>query len=142
MPNNNRLRDHQANERTFLAWLRTAIALIGFGFAIARFGIFLSKLQAAFTHQNTPSPSFLRSEIIGVALVSIGIVLIPLSLWRYNQVFRQIELEDYRPNRLLIWLTAGVVIILGSLTIPLILWRQLPNTQSPRSSDTYPTKSQ
>jgi uncharacterized membrane protein YidH (DUF202 family) len=37
MPNIDRQREHQANERTFLAWLRTSIALIGFGFAIARF---------------------------------------------------------------------------------------------------------
>lgn len=34
-----RQREHQANERTFLAWLRTSIALIGFGFAIAHFGL-------------------------------------------------------------------------------------------------------
>jgi len=38
MSNIDRQREHQANERTFLAWLRTSIALIGFGFAIARFG--------------------------------------------------------------------------------------------------------
>jgi putative membrane protein len=36
-----RLREHQANERTFLAWLRTSITLIGFGLAINRFGLFL-----------------------------------------------------------------------------------------------------
>ena len=40
-----RQREHQANERTFLAWVRTSIALIGFGFAIARFGIFLRQLE-------------------------------------------------------------------------------------------------
>ena len=46
-----RQREHQANERTFLAWLRTSIALIGFGIAIARFGLFLRQLQVAVTHQ-------------------------------------------------------------------------------------------
>ena len=40
-----RQREHQANERTFLAWLRTSLALIGFGFVIARFGLFLRELQ-------------------------------------------------------------------------------------------------
>jgi putative membrane protein len=38
-PQVDRQREHQANERTFLAWLRTSVALIGFGFAIARFSI-------------------------------------------------------------------------------------------------------
>jgi amino acid transporter len=44
-----RQREHQANERTFLAWLRTSIALISFGFAIARFGLFLRQLGLVIT---------------------------------------------------------------------------------------------
>ncbi len=54
-----RQREHQANERTFLAWLRTSIALIGFGFVIARFGLFLHELQTTVTYQNPPTPSFM-----------------------------------------------------------------------------------
>jgi putative membrane protein len=49
--NIDRIREHQANERAFLAWLRTSLALIGFGFAIARFSIFLRQLQASVTQQ-------------------------------------------------------------------------------------------
>lgn len=111
-----RQREHQANERTFLAWLRTAIALIGFGFAIARFGLFLRELQSALTHQDASSPSFLSSQGIGVVLVMTGIVVIPLSVWRYNRVFWQIERNDYR-------VTAGVVTLLGLVSLPL-MWRQ------------------
>ena len=37
-------RDHMANTRTLLAWLRTGIALIGLGFVVARFGLFLQQL--------------------------------------------------------------------------------------------------
>lgn len=40
-----RQREHQANERTFLAWLRTALSLIGFGFAIARFNLFCGSFR-------------------------------------------------------------------------------------------------
>jgi hypothetical protein len=53
MSNIDRQREHQANERTFLAWLRTSIALIGFGFAIARFGLFLRQLT---NHSYQPKP--------------------------------------------------------------------------------------
>ena len=42
-----RFRDHAANERTMLAWLRTGIALMAFGFAIARFALFLRQLTEA-----------------------------------------------------------------------------------------------
>jgi putative membrane protein len=47
----NRQRDHQANERTFLAWLRTALALIGLGFAISRFGLFTRQMQYTLTNK-------------------------------------------------------------------------------------------
>ncbi len=121
-PQIDRQREHQANERTFLAWLRTSIALISFGFAIARFGLFLRQLQAALTKQVAPPPSFLNSENLGVALVVFGIVALALAAWRYNQVFWQIEHGSYQTNRLLVWIMTGVVIILGTLSIPLVLW--------------------
>lgn len=128
-----RQREHQANERTFLAWLRTAIALIGFGFAIARFGLFLRELQAAVMRQDVAPTSFLSSQNVGVVLVVTGIVIIPLSVWRYNRVFWQIERNDYQPNRFLVWVTAGIVTVLGLLSLPLMLWRQA-QTIPPRQS--------
>ncbi|MEM9945649.1 MAG: DUF202 domain-containing protein, partial [Cyanobacteria bacterium P01_D01_bin.36] len=59
-----RQREHQANERTFLAWLRTSISLIGFGFAIARFGLFIQQLEAIETDNPTVA-SFFNSRLIG-----------------------------------------------------------------------------
>ena len=118
-----RQREHQANERTFLAWLRTSIALIGFGLTISRFGLFLQELQTNFTSQSNITHSFISSQTIGVSLVIVGIVVIILAVWRYNQVFQQIEQANYQPNRLMVWITAAIVIILGLLSIPFLLWR-------------------
>ncbi len=118
-----RIREHQANERTFLAWLRTSLALIGFGFAIARFSLFLRQLQATITQQEPVQHPFFNSETLGVTLVMFGIVVIALAAWRYNRIFLQIEQENYRPNRLLVWLLTVVVMVLGTLSIPLVLWR-------------------
>ena len=127
-----RQREHQANERTFLAWLRTSIALIAFGFAIARFGLFLRQLQVSLTQQEPPTHPIFNSENLGFILVIFGIATIALAAWRYNQVFHQIERGDYRPNRLMVWMMTAAVMILGTLSIPLILWREskpssLPN---------------
>ncbi len=118
-----RQREHQANERTFLAWLRTSIALIGFGFALARFGIFLRQLQGAVTQQQTTVHPLFNSETLGVSLVIFGIITIALAAWRYNQVYWQIEQSNYRPNRLIIWFTTALMMILGTLSIPLLLIR-------------------
>ena len=123
-PKIDRQREHQANERTFLAWLRTSIALIGFGFAIARFGLFLRELQSAVTGRDTATHSIISSEDLGFTLVLIGIILIPLSAWRYNKVLRQIENSDYQASRFMVFLTAIIVMVLGVLSIPFVLLRQ------------------
>lgn len=119
----NHQQEHQANERTFLAWLRTSIALIGFGFALARFGIFLRQLQGAVTNQEATAPPIVNSEMLGVSLVIFGIIVIALAARRYNQVYWQIEQRNYQPNRFMIWLTTAVIVILGMLSIPLLLLR-------------------
>ena len=125
--NPNRQRDHQANERTFLAWLRTSVALIAFGFAIARFGLFARQLESAISGQIQTVPPLFNSENLGVALVIIGILLMSVSAWRYNQVYWQIEHNDFRPSRMVIWVMTVIVTALGVLSIP-ILVRRVPET--------------
>ncbi len=135
-----RQREHQANERTFLAWLRTSIALIGFGIAIARFGLFLRQLHTAVTQKPVAINVIFNSENLGISFVIFGIITISLAAWRYNQVFWQIERGDYRPNRWLVWIMAGVVTILGSLSIPLVLWRD-SSISPPIDDSKLPSKS-
>ncbi len=126
-----RQREHQANERTFLAWLRTSIALIGFGFALARFGVFLHQLQTAVTQRESVSSPVFNSENLGVSLVIFGIAVIALAAWRYNRVYWQIEQGNYQPDRLMIWLTTVIVMTLGILSIPLLLLRdKVPSSPS------------
>ena len=137
-PKIDRQREHQANERTFLAWLRTSIALISFGFAIARFGLFLRQLSTAITRKQAPLHPFLNSENLGVSLVIFGIIAILLAAWRYNQVFWQIERGNYKPNRTMVWLLTVVVMILGTLSIPLVLFReQVPISPASAPSQPY-----
>ncbi|WP_009634435.1 YidH family protein [Synechocystis sp. PCC 7509] len=136
-----RQREHQANERTFLAWLRTSIALIGFGIAIARFGLFLRQLHVAVTQKPVATYPIFNSENLGVSLVIFGIIVISLAAWRYNQVFWQIERGNYRPNRWLVWMMAGVVTVLGSLSIPLVLWRDSSSISPPIDDTKLPLKS-
>ncbi|MBV5260495.1 DUF202 domain-containing protein [Synechococcus moorigangaii CMS01] len=122
LPKIDRQREHQANERTFLAWLRTSIALIGFGFAIARFGFFIRQLEETIT----PPPPFAwpqlaSSETIGVTFATAGILIIALALWNYHQHFQQIERGNYQPNRWMITVTALVAMVLGALSLVLML---------------------
>ncbi|MBD2090122.1 DUF202 domain-containing protein [Microcoleus sp. FACHB-1515] len=123
-----RQREHQANERTYLAWLRTSISLIAFGFAIARFGLFLRQMQP---QAMTTLP---RSELLGMSLIGLGIATIGLAAWQYNRAYWQIERGNYRPTRWVIWMITIVVILLGSLSLPLLL----PPDQPPPPSGREP----
>ncbi len=135
IPKIDRQREHQANERTFLAWLRTSIALIGFGFAIARFGLFLRQLSFTLTKQQPlPHPVF-SSENLGIALVIFGIITIVFAVWQYNRVFWQIEKGDYKPMRWMVWVMAGIVIFFGVFSVPLLYMR---DKVYPRRSESQP----
>ncbi|HEY9707044.1 MAG TPA: DUF202 domain-containing protein [Oculatellaceae cyanobacterium] len=116
-----RLREHQANERTFLAWLRTSITLIGFGLAINRFGLFLREKQSTVGEQEIPDFSVIGSQILSIGLVIFGIIIIVLAVWRYNRVFRQIEQDDFQPSRFLVWIAAGLIILIGIFSTSFLL---------------------
>ena len=62
-----------AAERTLLAWIRTGVALMAFGFAIARFGLFLRQMQAARTA--TTAHGIWGSPLTGVVLIALGILV-------------------------------------------------------------------
>ena len=61
-----------AAERTFLAWIRTGLALMGFGFVVARFGLFLREIAAM---QGGPPPPAGLSRWFGIGLIALGVLL-------------------------------------------------------------------
>jgi putative membrane protein len=103
--------------------------LIGFGFAIARFGLFLQEFQSA----NESNASAANSQLLGLGLVVSGVAVIVLAGWRYNQVFHQIERGAYRPSRWTIWVLTVLVTFLGLLSIPLLQGQRSPSNASKSS---------
>ncbi len=89
------IRDYLAAERTLLAWIRTGLALMGFGFVVARFGLFLQELQVA---QRIPSlQSYGLSLWFGVALIAMGVGVNLLSAWRHTRLIQELNLGE-EPN--------------------------------------------
>jgi putative membrane protein len=64
--------DYLAAERTFLAWIRTGLALMGFGFVVARFGLFLRELARTTIASNHRFESSGVSIVVGTSLLLIG----------------------------------------------------------------------
>ena len=86
---NSLFRDHAANERTLLAWVRTGVALMAFGFAIARFGLFLREMAAIPNIANAPKS--LGSGWFGVAMVVLGLVTNMAATVRYLRIRRALD---------------------------------------------------
>lgn len=109
------LRDRLANERTLLAWLRTAIALMGFGLVVARFGRFLKTMVAM---QTGPSANDLalhsdRSHIIGAGLLLLG-AAVALCGWQRTHAYgRIIDPHGGGPSQRVLGATAIMVAALG-----------------------------
>lgn len=90
-----RIRDHFANERTYLAWLRTGIATIGLGFVVAKFGLAIRELTGI---SAIPETSYHLSSYIGIALTVAGGLMILLAYQRFKTDQERIESGSYEPS--------------------------------------------
>jgi putative membrane protein len=89
-------RDHAANERTFLAWVRTAIAVMAFGFLIERFDLLL---KAAGLSSHTPAPEgYNFGKLAGVSAVIMGSAMFSLAIIRFAKTAKDIDSDDERPG--------------------------------------------
>jgi putative membrane protein len=82
-------RDFFAAERNFLAWIRTGLALMGFGFVVARFGLFLQELRIAAPQLATRSHGV--SIWSGTSMIVLGVAVNVFASWRHVQVVRQLN---------------------------------------------------
>ncbi len=87
--------DHLANERTFLAWIRTGLATITFGFVVERFGLLLRELGVKGTL--VPVISVHYSSLIGVTLTLLGVLMIAVALVNFLHIRRAIDREQFHP---------------------------------------------
>jgi len=87
-----------AEERTFLAWIRTGLGLMGVGFAVARFGLFLREMGASRPGQPGPHSTGL-SVVAGVALVTIGVIITASAAVRHILTVRSLREGTWVPGQ-------------------------------------------
>jgi len=107
--------DHAANERTYIAYLRTALALMGFGFVIERFDLLVRDRSSG--QSSGDLVWIVSSEVAGFLLIFMGVFVLALSTHRYLHFKKQISSEEIvdvgslRSN----WILIGVLGATGVL---------------------------
>jgi len=103
--NPNRIRDHLANERTYLSWMRSAIALMGFGVLIVRMRI----LRPPFA----PQPPG-NGWKLGLGFAIVGLLTVLLSTQQYFSIRDDIEEDTYNPPDRWVILSSLAILLLGT----------------------------
>jgi putative membrane protein len=118
VPEEQRASEHLDNERTFLAWVRTDIALISLGFVVARLSPSIE--AAAGAHPGRLATSTVPA---GIALILLGAVVTVLAAWRYDRVNRQIEEGRVKTDRGMVWIVTLLIALLSVATVSYMLLR-------------------
>jgi putative membrane protein len=101
------VRDHLANERTLLAWQRTALAVVGIGFLVDRFAL-------------GPSGPTVVGSILGTVLILLGAGVAVIGAYQFLRTEREIERQTYRPAiGVHLLLTGGIVV--GAVALALFV---------------------
>ena len=113
--------DHLANERTFLAWIRTSIAIMAFGFVAVKFALFVKQIALVVNDKADTLPSKGYSAVLGVVLVGIGVFMALFSYFRYKRIERDLLSNTFQPSSKLSTVFTFVIILVGLLLIVYLL---------------------
>ena len=102
------VRDHLANERTLLAWQRTALAAVGLGFVVDRFAF-------------AGSTGALFGSVVGLGLIVLGGAAAALGVQRYVRTSQQIDTDSYRPVLAVHIIVAGAIVLAAVALVVLLL---------------------
>ena len=121
MENSNLARDHLAKERTFLAWIRTAAAIVVFGFAIGRFSLAMHQLTALTGH---PVRTAGLSVWLGAISIVAGVAMALAGLVRNRRVRAQLEAGTFAPAGFVVDLVTLLVVLFGLALAAYLIYTQ------------------
>jgi putative membrane protein len=112
--------DHLANERTLLAWVRTGVGIMAFGFVVVKFSLFVRQVSLVIGNK-LQIKEYGYSGPIGIVLVAAGALSLILALIRYRQTEKQLNSGVFRQSSGLIYTLVIFVFITGIMLITYLL---------------------
>jgi putative membrane protein len=113
----NKISDHLANERTFLAWVRTSIGIMAFGFVVVKFSLFVKEIAIVLGKQIIIKQHG-YSNLIGIVLVGAGSCSLLISFVQYKRREKQINSGNFISSSIL---AGSLIIFIFSLSIFLLI---------------------
>ncbi|SDE89994.1 YidH family protein [Chitinophaga filiformis] len=108
--------DHLANERTLLAWTRTSIGIMAFGFVVVKFSLFVKQISLVLG-KDYAVHSRGYSAVVGILLVAVGAATTVFSYIRYKRTEAQLTDGTYSHSSLLITLLTGFIFLVSLFLI-------------------------
>ncbi len=108
--------DHLANERTYLAWIRTSIGVMGFGFVVVKFSLFTREISAALDVEVSANSTG-YSHAVGTLLVALGALIIVFSYFRYMETKRQLDRGVYLHSTALVKIGTAIIFLISILLL-------------------------
>lgn len=108
--------DHLANERTLLAWTRTSIGIMAFGFVVVKFSLFVKQISLVLGKEYAIHSRGI-SALVGILLVAVGAVTTVFSYIRYKRTEKQLKEGTYNHSSLLITLLTAFIFLVSVLLI-------------------------
>ena len=108
--------DHLANERTFLAWIRTSVGIMAFGFVVVKFSLFVKQIALLLNKQD---PVHVKgySAILGIVVVFVGTITAVLAYIRYKNVEKQLEEGNYQHSSFLLTIITSLIFLVSTFLI-------------------------
>jgi putative membrane protein len=116
------IRDHLANERTYLAYLRTSLSLLSLGISINRFSLYLLEKNVLPT-ETTMRATLLGAEQLGIGMVVVGFILLVYGIMRFTGMSKEIDAQTYRPNIRAMWVLSAIILIAALGGVALLFTR-------------------
>ena len=110
-------REHLANERTLLAWIRTSIGIMAFGFVVVKFSLFIKQVSLLLGTDVPVTPQQGYSKVIGILVVAVGALVLLLSYLKYRKTEKQLNSETFQSSSKLVFSLTAIILLISILLI-------------------------